>query len=39
MIENIEWLAIGLVCVIYVLILAISVEDAEEEEDNNNQQK
>lgn len=34
--ENIEWLAIGLVCAIYVLILAISVEDAEEEDDNNN---
>jgi uncharacterized membrane protein len=30
--ENIEWLAIGLVCMIYVLILAISVKDAEEEE-------
>ena len=33
--ENIEWLAIGILCAIYVLILAISVEDAEEEEDNN----
>jgi hypothetical protein len=33
--ENIEWLAIGILCLMYVLILAISVEDAEEEEDNN----
>lgn len=36
MMENIEWIVIGIVCAIYVLILAISVEDAEEE-DNNNQ--
>ena len=35
--ENIEWIVIGIVCAICVLILAISVEDAEEEEDNNNQ--
>lgn len=34
MMENIEWIVIGIVCAIYVLILAISVEDAEEEEDN-----
>lgn len=35
MMENIEWIVIGIVCAIYVLILAISVEDAEEEDNNN----
>ena len=35
--ENIEWIVIGIVCAMYVLILAISVEDAEEEENQNNQ--
>ena len=37
MMENIEWIVIGIVCAMYVLILAISVEDAEEEENQNNQ--
>lgn len=37
MMENIEWVVIGIICAIYVLILAISVEDAEEEEENNNE--